>query len=117
RAVLVSVDRDPEICQMFALRQLHERHPHPAQIICGDILDGCLAGARFDMITAVGSALSESDDRLAVEHVLYESLAPGGVLLIGDVLLAGAAIPAGATQRWLGEIVLAMRVLSADTAP
>ena len=111
RAVLTSVDPDPEACQLFALRQLHERHPHPAQIVCGDVADGCLAGSAFDAITIVGSALAEAPDRLAIETALLDALAPGGVLLIGAVLLAGAPIPAGAEQRWLGDIVVALREL------
>ena len=36
---VTSVDRDPAICRVFALRQRRERHPFPARVICGDVRD------------------------------------------------------------------------------
>src|SRR5688572_26129914 len=54
-AAITSVDRDRDICEVFALRQRRERHPHQARVICGDVLTGILDGEQFDLITCVGS--------------------------------------------------------------
>jgi protein-L-isoaspartate O-methyltransferase len=84
-AVITSVDRDAEICRIFALRQRRELHPHPARVICGDVRDGVLAGLSFDAITVVGSTLDESGDRGETLRALGASLAPDGVLLVAEV--------------------------------
>lgn len=88
---VTSVDRDPTICRVFALRQRRERHPHPARIVCCDVRDGTLGGARFDIITVVGSTLAESGDRGGVSgygstlRALQRHVAPGGELLVAEV--------------------------------
>ncbi len=89
-ATITSVDRDPEVCRIFALRQRREGHPHPAHVICGDVRDGVLrdvaiGGGAFDAITVVGSTLDETGDRGATLRALQESLAPDGVLLVAEV--------------------------------
>ena len=80
-----SVDRDPTICRVFALRQKRERHPYPARVVCCDVRDGALGAARFDLITVVGSTLAESGDRGATLRALQGHVAPGGELLVAEV--------------------------------
>ena len=82
---ITSVDRDPEICRIFELRQRREDHPHPARVICGDVRDGVLGTEKFDVITVVGSTLEESGDRGATRRALQAALAPAGVLLVAEV--------------------------------
>jgi protein-L-isoaspartate O-methyltransferase len=82
---ITSVDRDPDICRVFELRQRREGHPHPARVICGDVRDGVLGGETFDVITVVGSTLEESGDRGATTRALQAAVAPGGVLLVAEV--------------------------------
>lgn len=113
-ARLVSVDRDPRACRQLELRQRHERHPHPAEIVCGDVLDGALAGRVFELVTVVGSTLRENGAaRGSLEQVLAASLALGGVLLVAEALHADDPVPAGAEVRSFGGCQLALRQLAA----
>jgi hypothetical protein len=87
---ITSVDRDPDICRVLALRQRREGHPYPARVVCGDVRDGALAGSllsggRFDVITVVGSTLEESGDRGATTRALEGLLAAAGTLLVAEV--------------------------------
>jgi protein-L-isoaspartate O-methyltransferase len=84
-ASITSVDRDPEVCRIFRIRQRREQHPYPARVICGDVREGVLAGLAFDAITVVGSTLDESGDRGETLRALQASLAPDGVLLVAEV--------------------------------
>lgn len=104
---ITSVDRDPEVCRTFALRQRVERHPHPARVVCGDAAGGVLGIGRFDVITIVGSTLAETGDREALERAARDALAPGGALLVADV--GNQAPPSGAELRQLGEMWIAFR--------
>jgi protein-L-isoaspartate O-methyltransferase len=108
RERITSVDRDPDICRVFALRQARERHPFPAEVVCGDVLEGALRGRAFDAITAVGSTAGESGEHYAFEAALLAALAPGGVLLLGEVLRAGQAAPAEADLRGFRGLRLAL---------
>ena len=83
-AILVSVARDPACCRLLAMRQARERHPHPCEVVCGDVLDGALDGRAFDVITCVGSTLGESGASCALERALRRAVAPGGVLLVAE---------------------------------
>ena len=83
-APITSVDRDAQVCRMFAYRQPRERHPHPARVICGDVRDRALGDARFDVITCVGSTLDESGDRGTTRRALERALVPGGLLLVAE---------------------------------
>lgn len=83
--VITSVDRDREICDVFALRQRRERHPHPARVICADVLAGALAHQTFDVITCIGSTLHESGAPDGLRHMLTASLAPAGRLIVAEV--------------------------------
>jgi SAM-dependent methyltransferase len=82
---VTSVDRDPAVCRLFALRQRRERHPYPARVLCCDIRDGALGKAKFDLITIVGSTLAESGDRGETLRALQRHVAPGGELLVAEV--------------------------------
>lgn len=84
-APITSVDRDPGVCRIFALRQQRERHPFPSIVLCGDVCDGVLGDRRFDVITIVGAALDEQNDRGRMMRALSGALAPGGLLLSGEV--------------------------------
>lgn len=90
-ARITSVDRDPDICRLFELRQRREGHPFPARVLCGDVRAGVLGGATFDVICAVGSTLQESGDRGATTRSLEAALAPDGVLLVAEVGQGAAA--------------------------
>jgi SAM-dependent methyltransferase len=84
---LLSLDRDPEICRLFALRQARERHALPARVVCGDVLDGVLPDRTFDLITVVGSTLDEigvSRRRDAMD-ALVRALAPRGRLIVAEL--------------------------------
>lgn len=105
---ITSIDRDPEVCRRFRLRQARERHPHPAIVRCFDASTGSLGIGRFDVITIVGSTLAEAVDRGALEARAFAALAAGGVLLIADV--GNREPPRGADSlRRLGEIWIAFR--------
>lgn len=108
---ITSVDLDPEVCRTFELRQRRERHPFPSAVVCGDPSRGALRGARYDLITIVGSTLDEAYDRAALEHAAAAALAPGGALLIADV--GNREPPDGAEVRRLGEIWIAFREVGA----
>jgi hypothetical protein len=84
-ASITSVDRDRGICEVFALRQKRERHPHPSHVICGDVLAGILDGLQFDLVTCVGSTLGESGDRPGLHQAMLAALAPDGVLFEAEV--------------------------------
>ena len=130
---ITSIDRDPEICRVFAARQRLELHPYPASVRCGDACDGLLGAPRqrlargstpamelprfvhhdagFDAITIVGSTLDETTDRARLEEASVDALAPGGVVLIAEV---GNREPPPADElRRLGEIWIAFRARSA----
>lgn len=84
-AEITSVDRDREICEVFALRQRRERHPYPARVICGDVLLGALNGEVLDVITCIGSTLHESGAPDELRRGLTAALAPTGRLIIAEV--------------------------------
>jgi protein-L-isoaspartate O-methyltransferase len=90
-ARITSVDRDPAICRMFELRQRRELHSYPARVVCGDVRDGVLGDARFDVITVIGSTLAESGDRGATTRALEQHLAPDGILIAAEVGEGAAA--------------------------
>lgn len=83
--VITSIDRDPNICRIFELRQRREQHPYPARVVCGDICDGVLDGEQYDVITCIGSTLAESGDRGHTQRMLNRLLAPSGLLLVAEV--------------------------------
>jgi hypothetical protein len=91
-APITSVDRDEEICRVFAIRQAREDHPYPARILCGDVLHGVLGTRQFEVITCVGSTLSEAGDAERMRSMLSRRLAPGGVLLCCEVAADDLAI-------------------------
>lgn len=100
---IVSVDRDPACCRLLALRQRREGHPHPSEILCGDILDGVLGDRRFDLVTAVGSTLVENGPlAVRVEELLVEALTPGGLLLVAEAMPADRLPPGRPSKRFRG---------------
>ena len=79
--------------------------------MCGDVLDGVLAGRRFDVITCVGSTAAENGANAdALEHALVAALAPDGVLLLAESQLRGAFAPIDADVRGFANVQLALRV-------
>jgi 2-polyprenyl-3-methyl-5-hydroxy-6-metoxy-1,4-benzoquinol methylase len=82
-ASITSIDRDEEVCRLFAYRQQREAHPYPSRVICADVRDG--ASDTFDVITCVGSTLTESGDAGATTRALQAMLVPGGQLLVAEV--------------------------------
>jgi hypothetical protein len=80
-APITSVDRDEDICRVFAIRQAREDHPYPSQILCGDVFDGVLGTRQFEIITCVGSALTEDGAPERMRQALSRRLTRGGVLL------------------------------------
>jgi SAM-dependent methyltransferase len=124
-APITSVDRDPDVCRIFALRQARERHPFPSLVLCGDPCDGILGDRRFDVITVVGATLeaeaeaepqAEAEqsttarpagqaraDRGRLLRALSAALVPGGLLLSGE---AGTGA-AGDRVRTRGDLWLA----------
>lgn len=84
-ASITSVDRDRDICEVFALRQRRERHPYPARVVCGDVLVGVLDGEQFDLITCVGSTLDESGDAPGLQQAMLAALSPDGTLFVAEV--------------------------------
>lgn len=111
---ITSVDRDADVCRIFALRQRRERHPFPSTVLCGDVCSGILGDRRFDVITVVGAPLEEqidpaaarppgSADRGGLLRALSAALLPGGLLLSGE---AGTGA-AGDRVRTRGDLWLA----------
>jgi protein-L-isoaspartate O-methyltransferase len=116
-ARITSVDRDPDICRVFALRQARERHPHPAAVLCGDVLAGVLDGHVFELVTVIGSTLEENSGRAGeLEDRLVDALAPGGVLLIGEALPVSTRPHRDAIVRRLGATQLALRTRGAPAS-
>lgn len=120
---LISVDLDPEICRVFALRQARERHPLPSLVVRGDVLAGALPTAAFTLITLVGSTIDElgPGHRARALAALVEALAPDGRLIVAelaDVVAAplpeGAAVTARRHAR-RGELALALAVIERVT--
>ena len=105
-APITSIDRDQDICRVFAYRQRREGHPFPSRVLCGDVRDGILEILKFDVITVVGSTLAESGDRGATQRALTAALAPGGQLLVAEVGQGAAAD----TVRTRGDMWLACSV-------
>jgi SAM-dependent methyltransferase len=116
---LISVDIDPEVCRVFALRQARERHPQPSIVVRGDLLAGVLPPAAFELITLVGTSLDEIGPRHRERAVaaLVGALAPGGRLIISELAdVVAAPLPDGVavTRRRharRGELALAMVVI------
>lgn len=119
---LISLDRDPEVCRVFALRQARERHPQPAVVVRGDLLDGALPDATFDLITLVGSSLDEIGPRHRDRAfaALAAALAPSGRLIVTDFAdVVAAPLPTGlvVTRRRharRGELALALALVEPD---
>ena len=113
---LISVDVDPDVCRMFALRQARERHPLPAEVVCGDIFAGALAPRAFDLVTAVGSTLDElgASRRADAIAAMVAALAPGGRVVVAELRdVVAAPLPpcaAIACRRHArrGELALAL---------
>jgi len=116
---LISVDHDPEICRLFALRQARERHPLPAVVVRGDILSGVLPETTFDFITMVGSTLDEigASGRESAIGALVGALNPGGRLIVAgftDVVavpLRDGATVIGRRHARRGEIALSLAII------
>jgi SAM-dependent methyltransferase len=116
---LISVDVDPEVCRVFALRQARERHPQPSLVVRGDVLAGVLPPAAFDAITLVGTSLDEIGPRHRARAIeaLVGALAPGGRLIISELAdVVAAPLPDGVvvTRRRharRGELALALVVI------
>jgi SAM-dependent methyltransferase len=83
-STLTSIDIDPAICDLLQYRQRREAHPHPAQVICTDLLADTLPAAAFDLVTAIGSTLREIDAAHPARALpsLARLVAPGGQLLL-----------------------------------
>jgi hypothetical protein len=108
---ITSVDRDPEVCRIFELRQRRERHPYPATVICGDVLDGMLGGQRFGLVVSVGSTLREAGDRSQFLERSRALVRSGGALLIAEVG-TGACRDAKNVRRF-GDLWLACSSVNA----
>lgn len=81
---LVSIDVDEMICDVFRLRQEHEKHPNSAQVINADLLK-LPALDPFDVITMIGSTAGEIGEKDKAIAVLAGLLAPGARLILMDV--------------------------------
>src|SRR5690606_743746 len=57
---LTSIDIDREICELFRYRQQREGHPNPSTVVCADVMADSLPPASFDVVTVIGSTVSES---------------------------------------------------------
>jgi SAM-dependent methyltransferase len=116
---LVSVDRDAEVCRVFALRQARECHPLPALVVRGDLLAGVLPSSSFDLITVVGSGLEEigTSYRSRALAALVDALVPGGRLIVTELAdVVGAPVPADASvvlrrHARRGELSLSLAVI------
>lgn len=106
---ITSVDRDADICRVFALRQRAEHHPHPARVICGDVLEGCLERQRFDVITLVGSTVAEADHRERLFREVTAALRPEGRALVAEV---GQGEPPPDAARVSGTLWIAFAELA-----
>ena len=117
-AALTSVDVDPEVCALLAYRQRREGHPHPARVVCADVLAGTLPAAGFDLVTAIGSTVAEVGGGAAALAALARLVAPGGRLLIeipgqtdparlaAAVTAAGLAVVDARVDRHLSDLAL-----------
>lgn len=59
---LTSIDIDRDICDIFAYRQRREGHPNPASVLNKSIFDSDLPTGKYDLVTLIGSAVSETGD-------------------------------------------------------
>lgn len=83
RGSLVSVDIDPEICDLLRMRQRAQRHPNRARVLCRDVLR-MRSRARFDIVTIVGSTLAEIGNYEAGLEKAVGLLKPRGRLFYTD---------------------------------
>lgn len=79
---LTSIDIDSEICEMFKYRQQREGHINPAQVVCEDFTCCSLPFDTFDLVTFIGSTLSQMNKSKEALHKTHEILKPDGKLFI-----------------------------------
>ncbi len=90
---LVSIDSDSEICNLLIERQQVEKHPNPSKVICSDVKNLSTMREFFNVVTIIGSTLTE--DGSPNEFLLAASslLKRGGILfLMGSVNETQAAL-------------------------
>jgi SAM-dependent methyltransferase len=100
---LVSIDIDPQVTALLRHRQAREGHPHPAEVVCADLLGDAVTAASFDLVTVVGSTPIETGDPARAIDAAFRLMRPGGQLLIAGL---DELVPYGALQRWLDELDL-----------
>ena len=106
---------DPLICERLAYRQQRERHPHPATVVSRELLASESLGAPFDVVTIIGSTLTEIGDRDAALDACIALLSVGGIL-------SCAEIPAGNSEQGIarylaagGHEILREELIAVDT--
>ena len=91
KGTLTSIDINPEIGELFPLRQKIEGHPNPSIVLCEDVLATTAEPGSFDIVTIIGSALRESEKYYAVLNKCFDLLKPGGYLMYMDMIMAHSA--------------------------
>jgi SAM-dependent methyltransferase len=98
---VVSVDIDGEVATMLRLRQRREEHPHPAEVVCADLLGDALRPESFDLATLVGSTPIETGDPARAVAAAFGLVRRGGQLFVAGL---DELVPLGALERWLDEL-------------
>jgi SAM-dependent methyltransferase len=78
---LTSIDIDADICELFAYRQQREEHSNPSQVLNRSIFDADLPQGAFDLVTLIGSTISEAGEFERCLDACLGLLKPGGSLM------------------------------------
>lgn len=81
---LTSIDIDPEICELFRYRQKREGHPNPSTVVCADVMEDSLPAASFDVVTIIGSTVTESGNYSRCLGSCLRLVRPAGFMMYMD---------------------------------
>lgn len=79
---LTSIDIDREICDLFKYRQQREGHDNPSQVVCDDFISCPLPQNEYDLLTIIGSTLTQIGNPTEVFNKIYEVMKPEGYLFL-----------------------------------
>lgn len=81
---LTSIDIDSDICELFEYRQKREEHPNPSTVVCADIMENPFPPASFDVVTVIGSTVTESGEYDRCLAACFSMVRPSGLMMYMD---------------------------------
>ncbi len=76
---LTSVDILDLCCKQLEQRLIYEQNPHDVRVICADVMSLTIS-EQFDIVTMVGSTLTESGKGMTILEKAMDLVKPGGAL-------------------------------------